>query len=110
MAFFRPRQILTDMLRCSNGERVEPWWASTWWALWIVGSFGGNVAGRLFFDADTIDGLRKATIADAISSTILVVTAPIAVIVVRRTTEALERKRAQIALAPVSETDALAGA
>ena len=98
---FRPKQILNDMLACANGRgSAEPWWASTWWGLWIAGSLIGNVSGRLFFSADTVDALRGATIADAIASAILVGAGIVAVTVVREVTEAIQRKQREVEATP----------
>lgn len=98
---FRPKQILDDMLAAANGrDTAHPWWAPTWWALWIIGSFGGNVAGRAFFNADTLDALRGATIADAVSSAILVAGGAVAIVVVRQLTEAIQRKEREVQATP----------
>ena len=96
-SLFRPKQILDDMLVCAHGEgRAHPWWAPTWWGLWLLGSLGGNIAGQAFFNADTVEALRSATVVDAVASAILVAGGVVAIIVVRQVTEAIELKRRSV--------------
>jgi hypothetical protein len=95
MNLFRPKQILDDMIRCSDRDALtQPWWAPTWWGLWLIGSFGGNIAGRAFFNADTLDALHSATIVDAVSSAILAAGGVVAIVLVRELTSAIESTRA----------------
>ena len=96
LALIRPKQILDDMLDCTNGAGTRPWWAATWWGVWIIGSLVSNGVGRAFFDADTIDSIRDATAADAVACVILVAAAALGVIVVRQLSEAMERKHADV--------------
>jgi hypothetical protein len=98
MTLFRPKQILDDMLVCANGEGSRrPWWAPTWWGLWLVGSLAGNGAGQAFFGADTLEALHTATVVDAVASAVLVAGGVVAIVVVRRLTEMVELKRGEVA-------------
>jgi hypothetical protein len=103
LAFFRPKQILNDMLDCTHGAGTRPWWAATWWGVWIIGSLVSNLVGRAFFDADTIQSFRDATSADAVASLILIVAAALGVIVIRQVSGAMERKHAVATVPAVPE-------
>ncbi len=100
MGLFRPKQIHNDMLACALGERKRHWWASWWWILFLVGSFVANVAARRFSDANTLELARSSTIVHATSGCILIAGAFLAIIVVRRTTDAMETKRREVARQP----------
>jgi hypothetical protein len=96
MGLFRPKQILNDMLACAVHESRQPWWAPVWWGMFLLASIVGNVDGRLFADADTFDEIRRSTTIDAVASAIFLAATPLAIILVRRVTEAMEAKRGSI--------------
>jgi len=101
MGLFRPKQILDDMLACANGrDSAAPWWAGTWWGLWIAGSLIVNLSSRLSSGADTVDALRGATIADAVGIALFVGAGIVAVTVVKEVTEAIQRKYGEVHAAP----------
>ena len=64
--------------------------------MFLLASIVGNVNGRLFADADTFDEIRRSTTIDAVASAIFLAATPLAIILVRRVTEAMEAKRGSI--------------
>jgi len=91
--FFRPSRSSNDMLRCHDDDLLQPWWAPAWWVMWLISSIGGNVVTQLLLEADTSDELRTATIIDAVTNAVFVVSAVLAIIVVRSVTAELDDKR-----------------
>ncbi len=66
----------------------------SWWIMWLVISFVGNVAGRLWVGADTVDSLRSAMGIDLVSAGLDAIAAILALLVVR-SIQAREDGRAQ---------------
>lgn len=55
----------------------------SWWAMWIVSNVIGNIAGRVWAAADTVDTLRSAIELDLGASVLETVGAILALLVVR---------------------------
>jgi Domain of unknown function (DUF4328) len=94
---WRPKQIADDIWRGSDPEAPlvqEPGSHSdddghlltTWWALWIVSLFIGNIAGRLFFSAESLPDIRDSDELDMAALAFDVSAAVYAVLVVRHIT------------------------
>jgi hypothetical protein len=103
MSLFRPKQMLNDMVRCAYGAQTAPWWASVWWGMFVFASIAGNIDGRVSINAETIDEIQASTTFDIFATAIYVATAPLAIIVVRRLTEAMEAKRHAVVAQPAIE-------
>lgn len=109
MGLFRPLQILNDLLTGAGFGKQKPWWASTWWALFLTGAVFSSVGSSLIADADTVAQVRTGAILDAVVSAVLVAAGLVALIVVRETTAALEdARRALPAPEPIAPPDSVA--
>jgi len=100
MNLFRPKQIFNDMLACVGYDERQPWWGPVWWGLFLLSGFLGNIVGRSFLNADTVEQLRTATIVDAATSAVYLVGAAVAIVMVQRLTAALQAKQAAVASQP----------
>ena len=97
LSLWRPKQIADDIWRGSDPDAPavqEPGAHSdddgrlltTWWALWIISVFVGNVAARLFFSADSLSDIRDSDALDMASLAVDVSAAVYAILVVRHIT------------------------
>lgn len=94
---FRPKQIANDVWRASDPElpgnqglawRNRPVSALLhwWWALWLISSVAGNASNRAYLAAGTIDEQQSATQAAIAADALYVITAILAILVVRAVT------------------------
>ena len=112
---WRPKQIANDIWRGSGPKTPKlvgdaawkdspvPALLTAWWLLWILTSVVGNVAGRLWWNADTIESTRNAARFDLATYVVDIPAAVLAILVVRRLTERQEaraRERATQAVEP----------
>jgi hypothetical protein len=96
---WRPKQIVNDIWRAGgdNAADKEPGGLLlSWWTLWIVGGVASQVAIRLWFGGDTPEEIRGSSIAWAVSDGIDVVTAILAVLIVRAATDRLDGRAAAL--------------
>lgn len=97
---FRPKQIADDIWRASDPELGEPGaWRSgpvpvvygVWWTAWLAWIIGGTaVAVATWVTADSIFTIRPLPATTVIFDVIAVVTAALAYLVVKQTTERQE--------------------
>jgi hypothetical protein len=94
---WRSKQIANDIWRASDPsapahqdaawhERPVPRLLAVWWLFWIVTSMLSNVAGRLIFDADTLEEHISSTNLMMWADGISALSAVPAILVVRRIT------------------------
>jgi len=102
---FRPFQIAREIWNASDGGDEEgslpgetPTVLGLWWAAWIAGNIAGQVSFRVSMRADSPSDFSTSTIASMVSELITLVSAPLAVMVVRRITA---RQSAAVDVAPV---------
>ncbi len=116
---FRPKQIANDIWRGSDPsaprlnesawkDRPVPALLGLWWAAWIVTSVLGNVVGRLWWGADTIEATRDAARLDLASYVLDIPAAVLAILVVRRLTARQEERARAFVATPQATEDAAA--
>jgi hypothetical protein len=96
---WRPKQIVNDIWRAGATDPAtkEPGGLLlAWWTFWIVGGVVSQVAIRLWFDGDTPEEVRGGSIAWAVSDAIDIVTATLAILMVRRATDRLDGRAAAL--------------
>jgi hypothetical protein len=81
---FRPKQIVNQLWRGSAGSE-PPGFLAAWWALWLIGNWMGNLAGRAA--GTTLESYRTADRVDAVGSVLLFVAAILAIVMIRRITK-----------------------
>jgi hypothetical protein len=96
---WRPKQIVNDVWRAgaqpSDVEGREPGGLLlTWWLLWIATGVAGQIGTRIYLSEDTAEEIRGGTIAYLVSDSIDLVTAILAIVVVRAATGRLEERAA----------------
>lgn len=94
---WRPKQIVNDVWRAGAATRgdAEPGkLLLAWWSLWVISNWVDNVAFRLYLRNDTVEALRTGSIAYICSDVIDLLTAILAILVVRRATDRLDGRAA----------------
>jgi len=89
IAWWFPFQNVKDLVRSSRaavGGGVLGWW----WGLWLASSFATSISSRMAMAADTLDALSSSLAVALAGEVLLVAAAPLAWLVLRRTTDALE--------------------
>jgi hypothetical protein len=100
---WRPKQIANDIWRGSSpgaaSLRHEAWKEQPvsallhiWWAAWIISIYVGNVVGRLWVNADTVEATRTAARLDLAAFVLEIPAAILAILVVRRLTARQEER------------------
>ena len=100
---WRPKQIVNDVWRAGGRdvEHAQPGWLLlSWWALWIFADVVLRIAGNSYAQADTPEEWRTGNIIYLVGDALSLVTAFLAVAVVRFATERLDGRAAEKAAAP----------
>lgn len=106
LSLFRPFQITREIWNASDPERASsagedarddvdlydatPSLVAIWWASWLLGNVVGQISFRLSMAVTSIDGLRAATMAQIASDLVTMISAPLAILVVREITRRQE--------------------
>lgn len=85
---WRPKQIADEIWTTSEAtpQPRETDMLSTWWACWLISAFVGNISGRVFFQADSLDDFRNSDLLDVASLVVEILAGVLAIIVVRSST------------------------
>ncbi len=102
---FRPKQIADDIWRASDPERGEGGWRGgpvpvvygVWWTAWLAWLVGGTAAAvAMFVTADSVLTARPLPATTVIFGLIAVVSAVLAYLVVKQTTERQEERARRV--------------
>jgi Domain of unknown function (DUF4328) len=99
MNLFRPKQMVNDVWRAGgrDSDDARPGRLLLgWWLLWLISSFVVNIAGRSYMRADTAEELQTGTMLYLLGDAMQAVAAVLAILVVRRGTERLDAKAAEV--------------
>ena len=105
---WRPKQIVNDVWRAGgrDADHAQPGvLLLSWWALWIIADVAIRIAGNSYADAETPEEWRTGTIVWLVGDGLSLVTALLAVAVVRFSTERLDGRAAAQAAAPPEAPD-----
>jgi hypothetical protein len=97
--FFRPKQIYNDIYRAAGGRPEASPLVLAWWIMWLVSNLVGNVAARSQ-GGDTPEELRSGTIVNLVSDLLDVPAAVLAMLVVMRATQLMDRRAAELPPSP----------
>lgn len=100
---FRPKQIANEVWRGSDPAAPPDqgaFWKDRpvspllhwWWAGWLVSSFLGNIAGRVYLNAETVSEQQAGTIVGIVSDSSYIVVGVLALLTVRAITERQEAR------------------
>ncbi|MEW9556077.1 DUF4328 domain-containing protein [Nonomuraea sp. NPDC050783] len=93
-----PKQIVDDVWDASNRDPSPPKGLfHAWWAAWLVGAWVSNIASRVLFNAEEPAELVTAARFDLVSIVLMLVAAVLAILVVRRISDAQEARLAEAA-------------
>jgi hypothetical protein len=93
---WRPKQIVNDTWRAGGNHDLSPL-LTIWWAGWLIDNFLGQIAGRRGIDEDvTIEELRTTDVLYIVSDALDAVVAVIALVVVKRISERLDTRAADL--------------
>lgn len=115
MSLFRPYQLVKEVWQASGPEARPVAWRYTqvpallgwWWALFLIGSFAGNIAFRMTMRGpETIDGYISNTMAYTVSAVIWVVATIPAIMVVKGIDRRQAERQAALILEAVAEARA----
>lgn len=105
-AWIIPKQIANEIWRCScagERERDTPWrvrtvplWVHLWWALWVIGSFLGNVSARVYGDSTDLDSERASTVIDIVATPFYLASAVLVWLLVDRISKGQEAAAAAV--------------
>ncbi|HEX8085856.1 MAG TPA: DUF4328 domain-containing protein [Solirubrobacteraceae bacterium] len=99
---WRPKQIVNDMWR-STGRAYVPAWVLGWWVLWLACGLADRVLFRI--PVDSVEQYRWLGGASVVVSVALMVTAFLAIRLVRRITELQEEQAARPKPPPPDDDD-----
>jgi hypothetical protein len=107
LALFRPKRIANDIWRASDPElphRATGWHANKvhglvhwWWAVWIVANVVSNISTNLYLAAETLSEQLLASSMAIAANVVFVVTAALAILVVRAITIRQEQREEMLA-------------
>jgi hypothetical protein len=104
---WRPKQVINDVWRGSDpdapADQGDTWRAAAppllyavWWFVWVVLNFAYNADFRIYLRAETLDELQFSSLFTAVTDSLSVLGALLALAVVRRTTARQEARAERI--------------
>lgn len=110
VALFFPLIMMREVWRAGDPNADPDGWQDPerpvspllgwWWGLWVCATVFGNGVARFSFDAKDVGDLEVATVLNIISLSASIPAAILAIIVVRRATDRMEARAAQLFGAP----------
>ncbi|WP_170223244.1 DUF4328 domain-containing protein [Nonomuraea turkmeniaca] len=106
VSFWFPKQIVDDIWDASARSYSAPKGVfHAWWAAWLSGTLVANVGSRLLFDAEELDEIAAAARFDVVSVSLMLVAAVLAIVVIRKITDAQENLRSAVAASGAYRAD-----
>lgn len=102
VCFWFPKQIVDDIWSASSRLPSPPRGLfNAWWAVWLIGTWVQNAAGRLLFKADELEPLAAAARFDVVGIVLALIAAVLAIGIIRKITDAQEEHHSGTAGMPL---------
>ena len=99
VSLYRPFQMAREIWHASDPESLgggdstsTPGLLASWWGAWIVGNVAGQIALRTSLSAESVGEIQATTVAQLVANAVTIVSAPLAILVVRELTRRQEAR------------------